>query len=132
MKTNVTILVVILVIIGAYLITKTEMFRGGGGRGGRGGGRGGGGRGGGRGGGGRGWGGRGGGNWWRRGGYGGYGPYYGGWGYNYPWLYSDLYYYPYIYDLPSTPSQACLDAYKAAIDSGKSKDDAFNILKSCL
>lgn len=126
MKTNVTILVVILIVIGAYLITKTEMFRGGGGRGGRGGGFG---RGGGRGG--IGWRGFGG---WNRSRYGGYGPYYGGygWGYNYPWLYSDLYYYPYIYDLPSTPSQACLDAYKAAIDSGKSKDEAFNILKSCL
>lgn len=113
MKTNVVILVVILVVIGAYLITKTEMFRGGGrgGRGGRG----------------RGWGG---GNWWRRGGYRPY--YYGGWGYNYPWLYSDLYYYPYIYDLPDTPSEKCLEAYKAAIDAGKSKDEAFDMLKKCL
>lgn len=118
MKTNVVILVVILVVIGAYLITKTEMFRG---RGGRGGGMGRGGRG-------RGW--NRGGNWWRRGGYHPY--YYGGWGYNYPWLYSDLYYYPYIYDLPDTPSEKCLEAYKAAIDAGKSKDEAFDMLKKCL
>lgn len=124
MKLNSIILVTILVIIGAYLITKSETF--GGGRGGGRGGRGMGGRGGGR--------GRGGFGGWNRSRYGGYGPRYNnwGWGYNYPWIYSDLYYYPYMYDLPSTPTEKCLDAYKAAIDAGKSKEDAFNILKACL
>lgn len=119
MKTGTIIVIALAIVVVAYLVTKTEYLRGGG-RGG--------------------WGGRGGrwsGRGWNRGwnrGYGGYGPLYNGWGwgYNWPWLYNDYYYYPYLIDLPTTPSEKCLEAYKAAIDAGKSKEEAFSILKACL
>lgn len=125
MRIGTIIVIALAIVVAAYLVTKTEYLggRGGGGRGGRGGG--------GRGGRGRGWG-RGFGRGYGYGG--GYGPLYRGWGwgYDYPWLYDDYYYYPYVIDLPSTPSQKCLDLYKAAIDAGKSKEEAFSILKACL